>query len=103
MLTLEYVIQLLDIVRVKGKHEPVKIYEVEASGPVSASKADELALYDKAHELYMQAKFDDAKKIFDELYKLYSKYLYNMYSLRCEELRNKNIQEFDGVFEFTSK
>jgi len=102
-LSLEYTIQLLDIVRVKGKHEPVRIYEVLALGEASLDKKEELELYDKAHQLYMQARFIDSKELFRKLETKYKKYLYSMYLKRCDELSKKNLKDFDGVFEFTSK
>jgi adenylate cyclase len=103
LLTLEYVIQLLDRVRVKGKHEPVKIYEVQSLGSASTEKLEELKQYDEAHELYLNARFLESQEMFGILYEKYEKYLYLMYSQRCSELIDKNIEEFDGVFEFTSK
>lgn len=103
LLTLEYVTQLLDRVRVKGKHEPVKIYEVLSVGSASSEKLEELKQYDEAHELYVNARFWESKELFDLLYEKYEKYLYLMYSQRCSELMDKNIEDFDGVFEFTSK
>jgi len=99
----EYVMQLLDIVRVKGKREPVKIYEVQAKGAVSQEKLLELTLYKKAHDLYMLKEFDKAKKIYTVLYSRYEKYLYELYIERCEYLKQENVEDFDGVFEFREK
>ncbi len=103
MLTLEYTIQLLDRVKVKGKSEPVKIYEVQSFSSMSLEKEEELKIYEEAHELYLMAEFQEAKNIFDVLYEKYEKYLYLLYSKRCEELMHKDIEKFDGVFEFTTK
>ena len=51
----------------------------------------------------MNAKFVKAKEIFDEMHEKYSKYLYKLYSEKCEHLLQEDISEFDGVFEFTTK
>ncbi len=102
-LTLNYVTQLLDIVKVKGKKEPVKIYEVLSEGEASQEKIEELGLYEKAHNLYASAEFTKAKEMFDEMYMRYNKYLYQLYSQRCEHLFKEGVTEFDGVFEFTTK
>ncbi len=102
-LTKQYVIQLLDIVRVKGKHEPVKIYEVLTTGDASQEKSLELNDYTHAHNLYVEANFIDAKELFVQLYDKYQKYLYKLYTERCEKLIHQEIKDFDGVFEFTTK
>ena len=98
-----YTIQLLDIVQVKGKNEPIKIYEVLAIDNPSETKKHELELYYKAHNLYLKASFSIAREKFEYLHNKYKKYLYKLYLQRCEELKTKNIQNFDGVFRFTTK
>jgi len=104
-LTKEYIIQLLDIVKVKGKHKPVRIYEVLAEGKLedNQEKYEELALYKQAHDAYMEAKFEEALELFNMLYKRYDKYLYQLYAQRSSHLLEQNIKDFDGVFEFKTK
>jgi adenylate cyclase len=98
-----YVKQLLDIVRVKGKQEPVKIYEIISDGVADEDKLLELQEYGRAHELYVGADFKEAEEIFTNLYTKYKKPLYEIYKERCEHLIENNIIHFDGVFEFTTK
>ncbi|MCF6310245.1 MAG: adenylate/guanylate cyclase domain-containing protein [Sulfurimonas sp.] len=102
-LTQKYIIQLLDIVKVKGKNEPVKIYEVISSGIASEDKQIELDTYNKAHMLYCESNFEEATKLFENLYKTYEKYLYQLYTQRCKQLLDTGVKDFDGVFEFTTK
>jgi len=96
-LTEKYIIRELDLVRVKGKHEPVKIFEVLDFGE------KEFPEYEKALELYRSAKFKEAKEIFQKLYEKEGDFLYNLYIDRCEELIKQNVTEFDGVYTFTTK
>ncbi len=99
----KYVIQLLDIVIVKGKHEPIKIYEVLSSGEVDKEKKIELQKYNDAHQMYLAANFTDAITLFQELYKKYNKPLYSLYTQRCQTLEKKHIKDFDGVYTYTTK
>ena len=102
-LTQNFVIQLLDIVKVKGKTEPVKIYEVLATGSPSTEKLQELESYKTAHTLYVNGEFQKAITLFETLFREYDKYLYKLYLERCEHLYKAPPKEFDGVFEFTTK
>ena len=99
----EYVMQLLDIVRVKGKKEPVKIYEIISEGATDEQKRVELENYERAHQLYVGADFSEARELFITLYQTYKKPLYKIYEDRCEQLIQSSVVDFDGVFEFTTK
>ena len=100
----DYIIQLLDIVKVKGKHKPVKIYEIlSLAQEISVEKEEELLLYEQAHTLYLKADFIKAEEMFASLEQKYGKYLYTLYKDRCQHLQDEQIENFDGVFEFTTK
>ena len=99
----EYIMQLLDRVRVKGKREPVKIYEVLGRGKPDENKLIELNLYENAYNLYRNSQFLDAGEAFKKLFVKYNKYLYDMYDKRCQDLLQEKIENFDGVFAFTTK
>ena len=103
MLRDKYTFQLLDMVKVKGKNQPVEIYEVLGLGEPSDEKKYELKQYEKAHRLYIDMDFKDASEQFGMLYKRYKKYLYRLYEQRSLELFEKNLTSFDGVFEFGTK
>ena len=102
-LTQNYVFQLLDIVKVKGKTEPVKIYEVLETGIGSKEKQTELELYKKAHTCYIKEEFQEALELFETLFQKHQKYLYELYATRCIHLLELQPKSFDGVFEFTTK
>ena len=98
-----YIIRELDIVRVKGKDHPVTIYEVIDKGEASEALEIELKIYYDALLLYRDAKFLDAKALFETLFKSYHHTLYDMYASRCESLIASGITEFDGIYTFTTK
>jgi adenylate cyclase len=56
----------LDCIRVKGKHEPVKIYEVVGlhSEPISDQKQEAIEHYHKGREYYLKRKFRQAMNEF---------------------------------------
>jgi adenylate cyclase len=60
--------RVLDVIRVKGKTEPVKVYEVlgEASVPLDRAVEAYAAAYEWAFEAYLDRDFDAARKGFEE-------------------------------------
>jgi len=103
-LTKEYVIRDLDLVRVKGKTEPVAIYEVIDFGKASLELQAELDLYNKALINYRNSHFKEAIVDFKELDKKYlGTKIYPMYVERCEQYMLNPPENFDGVYTFTTK
>ncbi|GHV03717.1 adenylate/guanylate cyclase domain-containing protein [Campylobacterota bacterium] len=102
-LTGEYVIRELDRVRVKGKTEPVAIYEVLGVGAPSGEQAKSIENYEKALSLYRSSDFKQALEGFRVLNQESSCYLYKLYIDRCEHLIENPPEAFDGVFTFTTK
>jgi len=98
-----YVFQFLDIVKVKGKDEPVAIYTVVSKGCADKEKEQELQVYESAWKLYKEGDFRAAKDTFAELSKKYDKFLYRLYLQRCEYLQKSMPENFKGIFEFTTK
>jgi adenylate cyclase len=97
LLTKEYIIREIDLVRVKGKHKPVKIYEVIDFG------SEDFSEYHIALELYRNSNFYRAKQIFEKLFDETRDKLYEVYLNRCEYLLKNPPQNFDGVWTFTTK
>ena len=62
----KYMFRFLDLVRVKGKNEPVEIWRVLGYGEAQSELKKELEIYDKAIALYKKAKFLEALEIFKE-------------------------------------
>lgn len=99
----EYMIRELDVVRVKGKHEPVAIFEVCHQGLATPQEEEALTLYTKALTLYRQSHFHDARDMFESLYQTYGDKLYHIYCERCDHFCTNPPENFDGVFTFTTK
>ncbi|CAK0755209.1 adenylate cyclase [Gammaproteobacteria bacterium] len=96
----------LDKVRVKGKQEPVVIYEpLGNTNELDSALLEELKSYRQALNYYRAQDWERAAVAF---YRLREKspqtYLYSMYMERLEFFRaNPPGKEWDGVFSFTTK
>jgi len=102
----EFFYRELDRVRVKGKNEPVVIYEPLAlKDEVSQDKLDELKLYVQALKYYRNKEWDMAELQFLNLQKMYKqKSLYDFYIERIKYFRsNPPPENWDGVFTFETK
>jgi len=96
----------LDKVRVKGKLEPVAIFEpVGLIGEVGDSTIDEVERFHKALAKYRGQQWDEAERMLTALYqaapntKVYKVYLERIADLRKQELAS----DWDGVFVFKTK
>ncbi|MGE0384251.1 MAG: CHASE2 domain-containing protein [Gammaproteobacteria bacterium] len=102
----EYTYRELDRVRVKGKDEPVTIYEPLCT-PDALTKAmkDELALYRQTLKAYRAQEWDQAEIQFINLQRMSaSPALYRMYVDRIGHFRsNPPGPHWDGVFTHTTK
>jgi adenylate cyclase len=89
----------LDRVRVKGKDEPVDIYE-----PLEEFDEVELASYDQAFEWYVAGEFEQALQAFSELYMNdESKKIYKLHMERCIDLKQETPADWQGVFTHQTK
>ncbi len=86
----------IDLVRVKGKEQPVKIFTLLSANEESKKIKE---LYEKGIELYRKGEFKTALKIFNELDFSPAKVM----AKRCEELLTNPPEKWDGVFTATSK
>ncbi|MCK9490887.1 MAG: adenylate/guanylate cyclase domain-containing protein [Sulfurimonas sp.] len=110
-----YIFRFLDLVTVKGKSEPVEIWQVhdfadEVSEPLFySSKEDllaELETYHRAIDLYKAENFKEALVIFEELNLLEFKSnlkICEIYIERCKHYVDNPPKEFNGVFVHTTK
>jgi adenylate cyclase len=94
----------LDLVRVKGKQEPVRIYElVGLRSQLDAQTEAELAQFAQALMYYRGQQWDAALDILRTLSNASSLTLYQLYSDRIAELRHTDCTDWDGVYAFSSK
>ena len=111
-----YIYRFLDLVTVKGKSEPVEIWQIHDYDRdenehklYKTSKQrlkEELELYHKAIELYKATKFNEALEIFKEVNNWEdksNKNIYDIYIERCEHYIDEPPKDFNGVFKHTTK
>ena len=102
----EFLFRELDLVRVKGKNEPVAIFEpVGHRNDVEKSVTEELSAYRKALSNFRAQSWDKAELDFFNLNRSYpDRYLYQVYLERVTVYRNEPPGDnWDGVFTHTSK
>lgn len=96
----------LDRVRVKGKLEPISIYEpVGLRGQVVDQVMDEIDRFHRALDKFREQKWDDAEQILVKLaHADPSRKVYQVYVDRVMKLRHAPPgKNWDGVFTFTTK
>jgi adenylate cyclase len=102
----EFLFRELDLVRVKGKNEPVAIFEpLGHKNDVEKSVTEELSTYRKALANFRVQAWDKAELDFFNLQRNYpDRYLYQVYLERITVYRNESPgDDWDGVFTHTSK
>ena len=96
----------LDRVRVKGKLEPISIYEpVGLKGDIVDQMLDEIDRFHRALDKYRQQRWDDAEAALVKLaHADPNRKVYQVYIERVTNLRMKPPgANWDGVFTFTTK
>ncbi len=101
----EYEYRQLDLVRVKGKHEPVAIFEpIGLKGMLDEKTTYRLELYQKALEHFKDQQWGYAERLFKELKAEDEHLLYDVYLERIQLYREAPPGDnWDGVFTHTSK
>ncbi|MDX9813033.1 MAG: adenylate/guanylate cyclase domain-containing protein [Sulfurimonadaceae bacterium] len=102
----DYTFRFLDLVMLKGKNEPVEIWQVLEPSGVSKSVLAELEAHHKAIEYYKDSNFKEALAIFEKLQADEHKTNQNIYIIyidRCKEFIKNPPENFNGVYEHTTK
>src|SRR5208337_3064891 len=96
----------LDLVRVKGKNQPVAIYEpLGLQGQLDKSLLDDASLFEQALKNYRTMEWDSAEQILSGLQRLSPEsLLYKLYLERIAHFRaDPPDPGWDGVFQFKTK
>lgn len=95
----------LDLIRVKGKIQPVKIYEVLGPANGTSDVAERAALFAEGRSHYQQRQWRAAEAVFRELRKRWpDDGPAAVFQQRCREyLQNDPGTEWDGVYTMTHK
>jgi adenylate cyclase len=101
----DFVCREIDLVRVKGKTEPIAIFE--PIGPANSVAAEQQSKVDEfvaAIAAYRRQDWDTAHKILRNLKEQKDELLYNVYLDRIERFRTQPPpNDWDGVFEHQTK
>lgn len=105
-LTKDYTFRFLDLVTVKGKSEPIEIWQVIDDKEPTKEIKEELERYHEAIKLYKESQFEKALTIFESIensqYKTNDK-IYKIYIQRCKEYIENPPKDFNGVYEHLTK
>lgn len=104
-ITPDFVCREVDWVRVKGKAQPVRIFELVCEGKPDDATAKLLALFQEGFKLYHERKFQEAIEVLTKALDVRSDdAVTQLYIERCQDyLREPPPDDWDGVFTMTSK
>lgn len=104
-LVTDYAFREIDLVRVKGKNEPVAIYEpIAPRDDITPELRIDLDLYAAALAAYRACDFDSAERDFGKLKQRDDARLYNVYLERIDRFRREPPPDgWDGVFDHLTK
>jgi adenylate cyclase len=101
----DFAFRELDLVRVKGKREPVAIYEpVGLASELTATEREQIALFAAAVAAFRSRQWDAARARLHNLNERTEHPVYNVYLDRIEQFRREPPPaDWDGVFDYLTK
>lgn len=94
----------VDRVKVKGKNEPVRIFELLKEGPLDGTQKEVIDIFNSGYQLYLQKNFIEAKKLFSQSFNLNNDPVSEVYIERCDEyLAEPPPENWDGVYVMKTK
>jgi adenylate cyclase len=100
-----FTVREVDRVRVKGKYEPVRIFELICEGEPTDQVRQLLALFNRGYDLYHQRKFNEALEMFKQSLQVsQNDPVSKLYVERCESyIESTPSDNWDGVFVMKTK
>lgn len=98
----QFFVRELDAVMVKGKKEPVRIFELIAQLPDDAGR-EALVLYDLGKEYYINGEWDKAIEKFQDAIKITGDGPSKLFLSRCQEFQDHPPADWSGIYEFKTK
>lgn len=101
-----FLCRLVDRVQVKGKEEPIRIYQplcrMDNASKELIKRVDE---YNQAYEKYVRKQWDEAEEMFKNLKRQDPETMfYDIYLERISDLREHDLEsDWDGIFRHTEK
>jgi len=104
-LATDYAFREIDRVRVKGKLEPVKIFEpIKKQAQITEFELAELQQYQQALALYHKRQWQEAEQLLKQLHSSNAATIYDIYLQRIAAYKQQEPDaDWDGVFTFTTK
>jgi len=100
----DYVYRQLDNIRVKGKDNALKIYElIGANGSVPRERIDLIHAFEKNLNLYFEGKFEQARDGFYSLLVDTGDKTSQIFAARCESLIAEPPKNWNGTWTATEK
>jgi adenylate cyclase len=101
----EFTCREVDWVRVKGKLQPIKIFELISEGAASKDKQDLLTIYNEGYQLYREGRFNESLDAFKRALAIDANDpVSQLYMERCQEyIAEAPPQDWDGVFVMKTK
>ncbi|MGZ3773688.1 MAG: CHASE2 domain-containing protein [Pseudobdellovibrionaceae bacterium] len=100
-----FVTREVDRVKVKGKNEPVRIFELMAEGTLQSHRTEQIKIFNQGLEKYFKMRFDDALEDFKKSFELNPEdKVSKLYIERCQDfIEEPPPENWDGVFVMKTK
>ena len=96
----QFLVRELDLVQVKGKNEPIAIFELLGLDNKDSKKIELVNLFNNAFNLYREQRFNEAKEAFSEILETFpGDEPSTLYIKRCSDyIEHPPPPEWDGVY-----